>query len=51
MGNNINFKRLSVTQLVGFLVVEPAHPGSNPWLDMGAHIFQDLFQDLTALFF
>jgi len=47
MSNNINFKRLSV----GFLVVEPAHPGSNPRVDMGARIFLDLFKDLTALFF
>jgi hypothetical protein len=38
-------------QLVGFLVVEPAHPGSSLRLDTGARIFLDLFQDLMALFF
>jgi hypothetical protein len=40
---------LIIDQLVGFLVVEPAHPGSSPRLDMGARIFLDLFQDLTTL--
>ena len=34
---------LSVPQIVGFLVVEPAHPGSSPRLDTGARIFLDLF--------
>ena len=42
---------LSVAQLVGLLVAEPAYPGSSPRLDTGACIFLYLFQDLTALFF
>ena len=29
-------------------MVEPAHPGSNSRLDMGARIYLDLFQDLTG---
>jgi hypothetical protein len=32
---------LSITQLVGFFVVEPAHPGSSALLDTGARIFLD----------
>jgi hypothetical protein len=34
---------LIIDQLVGFLVVEPVHPGSSLRLGMGAHIFLDLF--------
>jgi hypothetical protein len=37
--------------LVGFLMVEPAHPGSSLRLNTDARIFLNLFQDLTALFF
>jgi hypothetical protein len=44
-------RELSVAQLVGFLVVKPAHPGLSPRLDIGARIFLDLFQDLMVLFF
>jgi hypothetical protein len=40
---------LIIVQLVGFLVVEPVHPGSSPQLSTDACIFLDLFQDLTAL--
>ena len=47
----ILLRELSVAQQVGFLVVEPTHPGSSPLLDMGVRIFLDLFQNLTALFF
>ena len=43
--------KLIIDQLVGFLVVEPVHLGSSHRLDTGAHIFLDLFQDLTALCF
>ena len=32
---------LSLAQLVWFLVVEPAHPGSSPRLGMDARIFLD----------
>jgi hypothetical protein len=39
------------SELVRFLVVEPAHPGSGPRLGTDAHIFIDLFQALTALCF
>jgi hypothetical protein len=42
---------LIIDQLVGFLMMEPVHPGSSPRLGMGAHIFLDLFQDLSALCF
>ena len=42
---------LIIDQLVRFLVVEPAHLGLSPRLGMGARIFLDLFQDLTALCF
>jgi hypothetical protein len=42
---------LSKAQLVGFLVVEPIHPGLSSRHDTGARIFLDLFQDLTTLFF
>ena len=34
-------RELSLAQLVWFLVVEPAHPGSSPRLGMGARIFLD----------
>jgi hypothetical protein len=34
-----NLGELSVAQLVGFLVVEPTHPGLSPRLDTGARIF------------
>ena len=34
---------LRVAQLVGFLVVKPAHPDLSLRLDMGAHIFLDFF--------
>ena len=34
---------LIVDQLVGFPVVEPAHPGSSHRLGTGARIFLDLF--------
>ena len=37
--------------MVGFCVVEPTYPGSSSRLDTGAHIFLNLFQDLTVLFF
>jgi hypothetical protein len=40
---------LIIDQLVGFLVVEPAHPGSSPRLGTGVRIFLNLFQNLTAL--
>jgi len=40
-----------IIDTVNFLAVEPAHPGSSLRLGMGARIFLDLFQDLTALFF
>ena len=39
----ILLRELSIAQLVGFLVVEPTHPGSSPLLDMGVRIFLDLF--------
>jgi hypothetical protein len=42
---------LSLAQLVRFLVVEPVHLGLSPRLGMGARIFLNLFQDLTALCF
>jgi len=32
-----------------FLMVEPVHLDLSPRLDTGAHIFLDLFQDLTAI--
>jgi hypothetical protein len=35
--------KLRVAQLVGFLVVEPAHSGSSPQFDTGARNFLDLF--------
>ena len=34
--------------MVGFRVVEPAHPGSSPRLGMGARIYLELFQNLTG---
>ena len=43
--------KLIVDQLVGFLVVKPAHPGLSHRLSTGARIFLDLFHDLTALCF
>ena len=47
--NNIRSpSKLSVAQLVRFLVVEPAHPGSSLRLGTGARNFLDLFQDLTG---
>lgn len=39
-----NVCKLSVTQIVKFLVVEPDHHGSSPRLGSGAHIFLDIFQ-------
>jgi hypothetical protein len=42
---------LSLAQLVRFLVVELAHPGSSPQFGIGARIFLDLFLDLMALCF
>jgi hypothetical protein len=42
---------LIIDQLVGFLVVEPTHLSLSPQLDTDAHIFLDLFQDLTAMCF
>jgi hypothetical protein len=42
---------LIIDQLVGFLVVEPAHSGLSPRFGTCAHISLDLFQDLTALCF
>jgi hypothetical protein len=59
-GRKINKKRVKISnldceliidQLVGFLVVEPAHLGSSPRLGTGARTFLDLFQNLTALCF
>ena len=37
--NSIRVCKLSVAQLVRFLVVEPAHPDSNPRFGTGARIF------------
>jgi hypothetical protein len=42
------FSELSLAQLVRFLVVKFAYPGLNSRLGMSAHIFLNLFQDLTA---
>jgi len=39
----ILLRELSVAQPVGFLVVEPTHPGLSPRLDTGVRIFLDLF--------
>ena len=43
--------KLSVIQLVRFLVVESTHLYLSLQLNTGPRIFLDLFQDLTALFF
>jgi hypothetical protein len=37
--------------MVGFPVVELAHPGSSPRFGMSVCIYMDLFQDYPALFF
>ena len=33
----------AIDQLVGFLMMEPTHPGLSPRLDTGARIFLNLF--------
>ena len=38
----------SVAQLLRFLMVKPAHQGLNPQFGTSAHIFLNLFQDLTG---
>lgn len=40
---------LSIAQLVGFLVVELAHLGSSPQLDMGARIFLNFFAGFNGI--
>jgi hypothetical protein len=38
----------SLALVVGFPMVEPAHPSSSPRLGMGVCIYLDLFQDLLG---
>jgi hypothetical protein len=45
------YSNWSLAQMVGFSVVEPAHPGSSPRLGMDVCIYLNLFQDYPALFF
>jgi hypothetical protein len=43
--------KLSIAQLVGFLVVQHVHPSLSSQLDVGVLIFLNLFHDSIALFF